>query len=347
MPMNIDSAHADRGGKITPNVRIMTPAWQGGLAGGLSGMCAAAVTQPIDFLKTRLQLTGEGKARVETKKETPSLGKRIFTIYKREGGISSFYKGLSASLLRQMMYTTTRFTVYAKLKESFGEDLKGGRFQGLSKLLFAMPSGAIGALVGCPADVVLVRMQADGRLPVEQRRGYKNVFHGIQSIAKNEGIFTLWRGATPLVTRAVIVTCAQFVGYDTSKKFLTENYADSFGSECVKTHILSSLMAGGYTTVFAAPVDVIKTRMMNNQRVPINDLPGAPTKLVYNNMLDCFMNIARHEGPLGFYKGASAYFGRVAPHVVCMFVFYEQFMIAINRARVALDETSTSHHTIV
>ena len=34
-----------------------------------------------------------------------------------------------------------------------------------------MASGGIGSLVGTPAEVALVRMTADGKLPVEQRRG--------------------------------------------------------------------------------------------------------------------------------------------------------------------------------
>ena len=31
------------------------------------------------------------------------------------------------------------------------------------------------------------------RLPVAQRRGYKNVFDALFRIAKEEGVFTLWR----------------------------------------------------------------------------------------------------------------------------------------------------------
>lgn len=40
-------------------------------------------------------------------------------------------------------------------------------------------SGGVGAFVGTPADVALVRMTADGRLPPEKRRNYKNVFNAM------------------------------------------------------------------------------------------------------------------------------------------------------------------------
>lgn len=43
------------------------------------------------------------------------------------------------------------------------------------KTFMGVAAGAIGAFVGTPAEVALVRMTADGRLPVDQRRNYKNV----------------------------------------------------------------------------------------------------------------------------------------------------------------------------
>jgi len=46
----------------------------------------------------------------------------------------------------------------------------------LSKIGVGMLSGGIGGLCGNPADVVNIRMQADGRLPVAERRNYKHAF---------------------------------------------------------------------------------------------------------------------------------------------------------------------------
>uniref|UniRef100_A0A6N2LGV6 Uncharacterized protein n=1 Tax=Salix viminalis TaxID=40686 RepID=A0A6N2LGV6_SALVM len=45
----------------------------------------------------------------------------------------------------------------------------------VSKIGAGLISGAVGAAVGNPADVAMVRMQADGRLPIEHRRNYKSV----------------------------------------------------------------------------------------------------------------------------------------------------------------------------
>ena len=48
-------------------------------------------------------------------------------------------------------------------------------------------------MIGNPTEVSLVRMTLDGRLPAEQRRGYKNVFDAMFRIAREEGVLTLWR----------------------------------------------------------------------------------------------------------------------------------------------------------
>jgi len=51
-----------------------------------------------------------------------------------------------------------------------------------------MLSGGIGGLCGNPADVVNIRMQADGRLPLAERRNYKNAF-GIHLPSKTHTTF--------------------------------------------------------------------------------------------------------------------------------------------------------------
>eukprot|EP00897_Mesotaenium_endlicherianum_P010849 jgi/Mesen1/9793/ME000007S09848 len=70
--------------------------------GGLAGMCATCIIQPVDIVKVRIQL-GQGGA-------TEVAGKIMET-----EGIKGFYKGLSAGLLRQITYTTTRLGTFQGL----------------------------------------------------------------------------------------------------------------------------------------------------------------------------------------------------------------------------------------
>lgn len=79
-------------------------------------------------------------------------------------------------------------------------------------------AGFIGSLVGNPPDLALVRMQADARLPPAERRNYKNVIDAFSRIAKDEGFFALWRGATPTIVRAIVLNLAMLSSYDEVKE---------------------------------------------------------------------------------------------------------------------------------
>ena len=53
-----------------------------------------------------------------------------------------------------------------------------------------LTAGGLGALVGSPADLSLIRMQSDATLPVERRRNYKvrsQSLAGAASAAKQRG----------------------------------------------------------------------------------------------------------------------------------------------------------------
>ncbi len=63
-------------------------------------------------------------------------------------------------------------------------------------------------------------MQADARLPVAERRNYKNVVDAFKRITKEEGFLALWRGATPTVIRAVVLNLAMLVSYEEVKERL-------------------------------------------------------------------------------------------------------------------------------
>jgi solute carrier family 25 oxoglutarate transporter 11 len=56
-----------------------------------------------------------------------------------------------------------------------------------------MSAGGLASLVGTPAEISLIRMTSDGRLPPAERRNYRNVFDAVLRISREEGVLTLWR----------------------------------------------------------------------------------------------------------------------------------------------------------
>jgi hypothetical protein len=56
-----------------------------------------------------------------------------------------------------------------------------------------MFAGGAASLFGTPAEISLIRMTSDGRLPVKERHNYKHVFDALARITREEGVTTLWR----------------------------------------------------------------------------------------------------------------------------------------------------------
>jgi len=91
------------------------------------------------------------------------------------------------------------------------------------KALCGLTAGAIGACVGSPADLALIRMQADATLPAAQRRNYKNAIHALYKIITDEGILALWKGAGPTVVRAMALNMGMLTSYEQSVEYLRDS----------------------------------------------------------------------------------------------------------------------------
>lgn len=91
------------------------------------------------------------------------------------------------------------------------------------KALCGLTAGAIGASVGSPADLALIRMQADATLPAAQRRNYTNAFHALYRIVADEGVLALWKGAGPTVVRAMALNMGMLASYDQSVEFCRDS----------------------------------------------------------------------------------------------------------------------------
>lgn len=212
---------------------------------------------------------------------------------------------LSAALLRQLTYSTTRFGVYEKLKEVFHSDTSHPSFAAL--MAMASTSGFMGGVAGNPADILNVRMQNDAALPAAERRNYKHAIDGLIRITREEGWGSLFRGVWPNSTRAVLMTASQLVSYDIFKRELLARFKMH---DDLKTHFTASFMAGFVATTVCSPVDVIKTRVMS-----------AHTR---TNIWTLVTQITKSEGLLWMFKGWVPSFVRLGPHTIATFMFLEQ-----------------------
>ena len=116
----------------------------------------------------------------------------------------------------------TRFGVYDKIKDALVIQ-NGGRAPSPAQMALAgCVAGGVGGIAGNPADIILVRMIADRVKPADQQLGYRNAcvgaarpvidalrLDGIFKMTKSEGVSSLFRGITPNVSRAVLMSASQ------------------------------------------------------------------------------------------------------------------------------------------
>lgn len=296
------------------------PLWKGFVTGAIGAMTGSAISHPLDLIKVRLQVQGEAAAKntlrgyidprfnyflqIQSKLGPVGMAKRIFSTE----GIPGLFRGLTASLLRQFLYSGTRFGVYDITKDVLG-DTPENPLPLYLKVPSSLFAGAVGATIGNPGDLVMVRMQADGKLPPELRRNYSHVFNAIFRITNEEGLGALWNGVGATVNRAMIVTVGHLAAYDQIKEFaLSRGAPDS-----LPTHFGSSFGSALVASVLSHPVDVAKTRLMN--------MKG---EKIYSGTLDCMRKTIMHEGTKALYKGFSATYVRQCPYVVVTWVTREQ-----------------------
>jgi solute carrier family 25 oxoglutarate transporter 11 len=269
------------------------------LIGGVSGMIATTVIQPIDYIKVQIQVRSE----MGNKDLSPfKIAKEITA----KEGFTTLYKGLDSALLRQAVYTSTRLGIFYNIKDYIKKQNNGKEPNIVQNAAASLIAGAIGSFVGNPADLALIRMQSDASLPMEERRNYKHVFDALTRTVREEGITTLWRGSFPTVCRAMAMNFSLLVPFEETKKLVKKMFPD-FSDNGSK--VVASLTAGLCATFLSLPFDNVKTKLQKMKKGPDGTLP-------YKGVYDCFLKTCNKEGPMKLWVGINTYYFRVAPHAL-------------------------------
>jgi len=270
------------------------------ISGGIGDCSAACFSHPLDLIKVRLQILGEGQKGSSTVPKGAVL--RTFRSIIRAEGFGGIYRGISASLLRQATFSSMRHGLFSVFLHHSKTD------NTLFRVLGGCLCGAFSAFIANPTDVILIRMQADGAFEPQHRRNYRHVFHGIHTVASSEYLSKLWIGCGPTVFRAMLVTASQCVTYFKVKPWLLSyGFEDNFG-----VHLTSAISSAVVAVLVTNPVDVIKTRMMNMKFDS------------YSGPLNCLLQSIRVEGVLCLYKGLLPTTLRLGPHTVILFLIQER-----------------------
>eukprot|EP01102_Stenamoeba_stenopodia_P014631 TRINITY_DN4881_c0_g5_i1.p1 TRINITY_DN4881_c0_g5~~TRINITY_DN4881_c0_g5_i1.p1 ORF type:complete len:341 (+),score=72.07 TRINITY_DN4881_c0_g5_i1:48-1070(+) len=328
----VDEAGDDGGGGVVGS--RWRHVWIGALSGflaGVSNSISVSFLSPLDVLKIRFQTQGEMAKLTTTDKTYRSLSHGLKTIAEREG-IRGWFKGLSVSVLRELTFSSTRYGLYEPIRNLLSRQLSQTTPTTPSpstsppqtttlhvKVLAGLISGAMAAAIFNPTDVLKIRFQADAA-PTKELRAYHSIYDAVVKIIRTEGLIGgLYKGVHITIVRAALLTSAQLATYDHSKHALIHylHFKDSFPA-----HFCASFVSGFAAALVTNPVDVIRTRTMNER----NEI-ASKTDRKYQGIVRSFVKIAKHEGVLGLYKGFAPNYLRLGSCTVAVFVLYEQLRI--------------------
>lgn len=252
------------------------------------------------MIKVRLQLYGEGTR--GGPRPTPfSVAKEIVA----KGRFFDLYEGISAGILRQVVYGTARLGLFFSFEDALKiRAEKNNTAYGFGqRALASLSAGGLGALIGNPVEVALIRMQSDGLKPVAERARYRSVFDALGRIIKSEGVTALWSGSYPTVIRAMATNFGQLAFFSETKHQL-EKRTNVSGKP---RSAIAAAVAGFFASLFSLPFDLVKTRLQRQTKASDGSLP-------YRGVMDCIVKVTRDEGLLRFYRGFGTYCLRIAPH---------------------------------
>ncbi|KAJ0174444.1 hypothetical protein K1T71_009552 [Dendrolimus kikuchii] len=267
--------------------------------GGIAGMMATTLVQPFDVVKVRMQVY-----------EKPITTIRMGTQIVKCEGFKALYAGLTAGLLRQATYTTTRLScynwLYAEFKRKHAKDPELRH-----TIIIGIYAGLAGAFVGNPAEVLLVRLMADGpKKPCDPNyagKQYKGIIDAICKVIKEEGVSGLWRGGSLTLIRSIFVSTAQIGTYSKVRQAFREQNI----GKGIQMHFYTSVITSFLVAVVSLPVDVVKTLYQVKR-----ELKRTQSQII--------RDLIKDNGIGHFWQGFLPYFLRLTFHTFVTFYLLEK-----------------------
>ncbi|CAG9815639.1 unnamed protein product [Phaedon cochleariae] len=287
------------------------------LTGGVAAMGAVCFTNPLEVVKTRMQLQGELKARGEHAIHYRNVFHAGFSIVKNEGTFA-LQKGLAPALGTQLFLNGARLGIFQMAENRGYIKTKEGKVIFRNMVIFGAVGGCIGQFLSSPLYMMKTQLQAQAAkaVAVGFQHSHQGTWNAFRKIFNEYGIRGLYRGASASVPRTTVGSVFQLGSFEYMKQYL-QTY-DYFEDKPVLMSFLGSMAGGVAVSVSMTPFDLILTRTYNQP----TDKYGKGK--YYANYLDCVYKIYKTEGLSAFYKGLGPMYLRLGPHTVLCMVFWDK-----------------------
>ena len=162
-------------------------------AGMATGALSAALANPIDMVRTRIH------AQVAAPQRYPTTLSAAAAVVRDEGGIAALWRGLGATVSRQVLLSGGQLATYDQAKHV--ARTRGFEEGAAMHVVCAGLSGCVAQLACMPADVIKTKV-------LSGEHG-ASVWGCLVATLRREGIAGLYRGFLPAVTRQCPVILVQ------------------------------------------------------------------------------------------------------------------------------------------
>ncbi|TFJ82851.1 hypothetical protein NSK_005858 [Nannochloropsis salina CCMP1776] len=287
------------------------------LAGSMGGLVEAIALQPVDTIKTRMQILPTSY---------PSMIKTAQKIASEES-VPALWKGLTPFATHLFSKYALRFGTNAAF-QSILTDSETGKLSSSRRLLAGLGAGVTEAiLIVTPFDVVKVRLQAQHGMDKANLK-YQGPLDAARKIISQEGVGALWSGVTPTIYRNGIQQATMFF----LKTWIDDNVLGvqksltKDGQETRQPQIWQSMASGFMAScpglVMTNPLDIVKTRLALQANA------GRP---VYSGVAHALYTIATKEGVRKLYNGLLPRLLRVPPGMAITWGVSDQLVQWVER----------------
>uniref|UniRef100_A0A3Q1EB26 Solute carrier family 25 member 35 n=1 Tax=Acanthochromis polyacanthus TaxID=80966 RepID=A0A3Q1EB26_9TELE len=284
---------------------------------GVAACGACLFTNPLEVVKTRMQLQGELKSRGTYQVYYRNVFHAFYTIGKVDG-LAGLQKGLVPGLFYQFFMNGVRLGSYAII-DSSGYIHTNGRVSAVKTIVAGAVAGVVGAVMGSPIYLVKTHLQSQSTSSIAVGHQYKHqgMIHALAAIYREHGILGLWRGSSAAVPRVSVGSAAQLSTFSSSKELV-------FPKDSWLVALSAGMISSVVVVLAMTPFDVVSTRLYNQ---PVDHLGKGQ---LYTGFTDCFSKTLKKEGLTGLYKGLGASYFRLGPHTILSLFFWDELHILQN-----------------
>lgn len=278
-------------------------------AGAMAGIVVSLCLHPMDTIKTVVQSSRADQ------KPFHYIGRSIMS----ERGVTGLYRGISSNIVSSAPISAVYTFTYESVKKNL-LPLLPKEYHSLAHCMAGGCASIATSFIFTPSERVKQQMQVGSH--------YRNCWNALIEVVQKGGLPSLYTGWGAVLCRNVPHSAIKFYTYESLKENMLPSVHPNAQANTLTTLVCGGL-AGSIASLFTTPFDVVKTRLQTQ-------VPGSIDR--YNGAFNTLMDIGKHEGLKGLYRGLTPRLVMYMIQGALFFASYESFKSLLS---LEIPQTST------